>query len=193
VTNRYGCEEVSLIACECEVHRGLHVNADGLIVEILANGKPARDGEPGAVVITDLVNRAMPIIRYKVGDVAAMTSRRCECGRGLPLIDRLEGREADYVTTESGELISGISLTENFAMHVPGVAQMQIVQETRTTFRFRVVPGPDFGVASHERLHTLVRERFGPNAKYDVEPVDEIPQEASGKYRFCISRVPVTM
>lgn len=191
VTNRYGCEEVSLIACECEQHNGLHVNADGVYVEIVANSRPAAEGEAGAVVVTDLANRAMPILRYRVGDVAVLSSRRCPCGRGLPLLERLDGRESDYVTTETGELISGISLTENFALHVPGVAQMQIVQETRTHFRFRVVRDHDFGDASVDRLRFLVNERFGPNTRYDVEFLDQIPQEASGKYRFCISKVPV--
>jgi phenylacetate-CoA ligase len=193
VTNRYGCEEVSLIACECERHRGLHVNADGLYVELLANGRPAKAGEPGAVVVTDLVNQAMPLIRYKIGDVAVWSSDRCPCGRGLPMLERLEGRESDYVTNEAGELISGISLTENFSLHVPGLAQIQIVQETRTHFRFRIVREPDFGEAGLERLRFLVHERFGPNTRYDLEFVDEIPQEPSGKYRFCISHVPVTL
>jgi phenylacetate-CoA ligase len=193
VTNRYGCEEVSLIASECEEHNGLHVNADGLYVEILVNGRPAAKGDSGAVVVTDLVNRAMPLIRYKVGDVAAMSSRRCGCGRGLPLLERLEGREADYVTTEFGDLVSGISLTENFAMQVPGVAQLQIIQEAITRFRFRIVRSPQFDVKSELQLGRLVRERFGPNTRYDLEFVDEIPQEASGKYRFCISHVPVTL
>ena len=193
VTNRYGCEEVSLIACECEVHQGLHVNADGLYVEVLANGKPAADGEAGAIVVTDLANRAMPILRYKVGDVGALTSRPCPCGRGLPLLERIEGRESDYVTTEAGELISGISLTENFALQVSGVAQMQIVQETRTHFRFRIVRDGEFGESSLEQIRALARERFGSNTEYELEFVDEIPQEPSGKYRFCISRVPVTM
>lgn len=193
VTNRYGCEEVSLIASECQEHHGLHVNADGVYVEIISNGKPAAKGEAGAVVVTDLVNRAMPLIRYKVGDVAAATSRVCRCGRGLPMLERLQGRESDYVTTEHGELVSGISLTENFAMHVPGVAQLQIVQETITQFVFRIVRDSSFDDDSRGRLRTLVRERFGPNTKYELEFVDEIPQEPSGKYRFCISRVPVTM
>jgi phenylacetate-CoA ligase len=193
VTNRYGCEEVSLIACECEQHDGLHVNADGLYVEVLANGRPATEGEPGAVVVTDLVNRAMPIIRYKVGDVAVASYHTCPCGRGLPLIERLEGRESDYVTTETGELISGISLTENFALHIRGVGQLQIIQESRTQFCFRIVRDKAFGPESLERIRFLVNERFGPRTKYDLEFVDEIPQEPSGKYRFCISRVPVTI
>src|SRR5262249_30118947 len=130
VTNRYGCEEVSLIACECEQHQGLHVNADGVYVEILRNGSPAAPGEPGSVVVTDLTNRAMPLIRYQVGEVGAGAGRTVLCGRGLPLLDRLEGREADFVVTPAGEMISGISLTENFALQVPGIAQLQIIQES---------------------------------------------------------------
>jgi phenylacetate-CoA ligase len=190
VSNRYGCEEVSLIACECEAHEGLHINSDGVYVELIRDGRPAKPGEPGSVVVTDLTNRAMPLLRYKVGDVAVASSRTCSCGRGLPLLEQVEGREADYVLTRRGELISGISLTENFAMLVPGIAQLQIVQDAVDRFLFRIVPGPDFGTASSERIRYLVHERFGPDVAYNCEFVDSIPQERSGKYRFCISRVP---
>lgn len=189
VTDRYGCEEVSLIACECERHEGLHVNADGVYVEVLRDGRPAPPGEAGSLVVTDLTNRAMPMLRYQVGDVGVLADRRCPCGRGLPLLERLEGREADYVVTPAGELISGISLTENFALHVPGVAQLQIVQETVRRFRFRVVRGPDFGPASLRRLAGLVAERFGPGIEYECEYVSQIPRGPSGKYRFCVSLV----
>jgi phenylacetate-CoA ligase len=190
VTNRYGCEEVSLIACECEEHDGLHVNAEGVYVELLRDGRPVGPAEPGSVVVTDLTNRAMPLIRYQVGDVAVWSGRRCRCGRGLPLLERVEGREADYVVTPAGELISGISLTENLALHVPGVAQLQIVQEEPARFLFRIVRGPGFGPLSRRRLGQLVAERFGPGVRYECEYLDRIPQEPSGKYRFCISRVP---
>jgi phenylacetate-CoA ligase len=189
VTNRYGCEEVSLIACECERQNGLHVNADGVFVEVLVDGRPAQPGEAGSVVVTDLTNHAQPIIRYQVGDVAVMTDRICPCGRGLPLLERLEGREADFVVTATGELISGISLTENFALHVPGVAQLQIVQQEVRRFLFRVVRGADFGPASLRRIEELVEERFGTGTQFECEFVDRIPQEPSGKYRFCISHV----
>src|SRR5262249_46895959 len=112
VTNRYGCEEVSLIACECEKQAGLHINADGVYVEVLRDGRPARPGEAGSLVITDLTNRAMPILRYQVGDVGVLSERRCPCGRGLPLLERLEGPEADYVLTGAGEPLSGVAPTE---------------------------------------------------------------------------------
>jgi phenylacetate-CoA ligase len=190
VTNRYGCEEVSLIACECEYHQGLHINSDGVFLELERDGVPAAPGEPGSILVTDLANRGMPIIRYKVGDVAVLSDARCPCGRGLPLLNRLEGREADYVVTPRGELISGISLTENFALQIPGIAQMQLIQEAVDRFVFRIVRGPDFGPVTVAGVQQKVRERFGPDVSFACEYVDEIPQEPSGKYRFCISRVP---
>ncbi len=189
VTNRYGCEEVSLIACECERHRGLHVNAEGVYVELLRDGRPVGPGEPGSVVVTDLTNRAMPLLRYQVGDVASWSARPCPCGRGLPLLERVEGREADYVVTPAGELISGVSLTDHFAVHIPGVAQVQIVQEEVSRFVFRIVRGPEFGPASLRRLREMVAERFGPEVAFACEYPERIAQEPSGKYRFCISRV----
>ena len=190
VTNRYGCEELSLIASQCESHAGLHVNADGVYVELLRpDGTPTSPGEPGMVVVTDLVNRAMPMLRYQVGDMAAWTDRPCCCGRGLPVLEKIEGRIADYVVTPRGELISGISLTENFAMMVPGVAQLQIVQEEVDRFVFRIVKGPDFGPASLDRISSLVAERFGADVGHQCEYVERISPEPSGKYRFCISKV----
>jgi len=190
VTNRYGCEEVSLIACECERHNGLHINAEGIYLELLrSDGTPTASGEPGRIVVTDLVNWAMPILRYEVGDVGVMAERRCSCGRGLPLLERIEGRVADYVVTPTGNLVSGISLTENFAVKVPGLTQLQIVQESIDRFLFRIVKGSDFGPHSLETMRQLVSEFFGAEVRFECEYVDRIPQEPSGKYRFCISNV----
>jgi phenylacetate-CoA ligase len=86
-------------------------------------------------------------------------------------------------------MISGISLTENFAVMVPGIAQLQIVQEEIARFVFRVVKGREFGPRSLETIGSLVAERFGSDVRYQCEFVDRIPQEPSGKYRFCISKV----
>ncbi len=180
VTNRYGCEEVSLIACECEYHHGLHINADSLYTEV------TRDGH---LLLTDFVNSAMPLIRYQVGDVVVPSLRRCRCGRGLPLLERIEGRDADYVVTPAGHLISGISLTENFANLIPGTAQVQIVQESITQLRIRLVADDGFNETSRAQVAELVYRTFGAGVHHEVELVDAIPPEASGKYRFCISKV----
>lgn len=179
-TNRYGCEEVSLIACECEKHHGLHVAAESVFTEVEADGK---------LLVTDLTNAAMPLIRYRIGDVVQATDRVCDCGRGLPLLETIEGRDADYVVTPSGALISGISLTENFALHITGAAQVQIVQETVTFLRIRMVTDDAFSDVSQRQIAKLVTDTFGPAMRFDVEFVDAIPQEPSGKYRFCISKV----
>ncbi len=190
VTNRYGCEEVSLIACECERHEGLHVNSDCVYVELIdQEGSPCPPGEPGRIIVTDLANRAMPMIRYEVGDMGVWAEKPCSCGRTLPLLSRIEGRVADYVVTRDGSYISGISLTENFAVQVPGVAQMQIIQEEVDRFTFNIVKGPDFGDESLREVQRLVFARFGTGTRYECVFMDRIPQEKSGKYRFCVSKV----
>lgn len=190
VFDRYGCEEVSLIASECEVHEGLHVNTDALVVEVLKDdGKPAAPGEEGAVVVTDLCNRTMPFIRYRVGDMAVPSGKTCSCGRTYPLLEKITGRVADYLRTPEGQWISGISLTENFATLIPGLEKIQIVQEKLDEIRLRIVPGPVFGESSHSEIQRLVTERFGPRMNYRIELTQSIPPEPSGKYRFSICRL----
>jgi phenylacetate-CoA ligase len=201
VTNRYGCEEVSLIACQCERHQGLHVAAESVYVETASGGRqPAvSDGEQrphgrrspntGPLLVTDLVNFAMPLIRYQIGDVATLSDTPCSCGRGLPVMEKVEGRDADYVVTPAGSLISGISLTENFAVLIKGAAQVQIIQETLTHLRVRMVRDPIWDTESERQIRELVLKTFGPTMTYDLEFVDLIPQEPSGKYRFCVSKV----
>ena len=203
-TNRYGCEEVSLIACQCEKHGGLHVAAESVYVEILASGGRQPPGAAkhqgadaprspssatGPLLVTDLCNFAMPLIRYQIGDVATLSDQACSCRRGLPVVEKVEGRDADYVVTPAGSLISGISLTENFAVLIKGAAQVQIVQETVTHLRVRMVRDPVFDAESERQVRQLVLDTFGPTMRYDLEFVDLIPQEPSGKYRFCVSKV----
>ncbi|MGA1863745.1 MAG: phenylacetate--CoA ligase family protein [bacterium] len=189
VTNRLGCEEVSLIACECEEHNGLHINMDTLIVEFIMDGKNVRPGKPGAIVITDLTNYGMPLIRYKVGDVGIPSDEKCPCGRSYPLIKKIEGRTADYIITPDRQLISGISLTENFAMLINGIKQLQIIQEEVDCLILRIVKGENFNKESEKQISGLVKERFGQSMKYTIEFIDSIQLEGSGKYRFCISKI----
>lgn len=190
VTNRYGCEEVSLISCECP-EGNMHLNCDTLIVEFIRDGQPVPLGEPGAIVVTDLTNYGMPFIRYKVGDVGVPSAKTsCPCGCSYPIMDSLEGRVADYVVTPDGNYISGISLTENFAMYLPGVKQMQIVQERIDFLVFRIVKGELFAGQTELDINRLAQERFGNQMNWQIEYVDSIQSERSGKFRFCISKLP---
>ncbi|MGA1841305.1 MAG: phenylacetate--CoA ligase family protein [bacterium] len=189
VTNRYGCEEVSLIACECEEHDGFHINMDTVIVEIIHDGKKAISGEPGAIVITDLTNYGMPFIRYKVGDVGILSDRFCPCGRSYPLLESIKGRASDYIMTPDGKLISGISLTENFAMLISGIKQIQIIQEQLDCLVLKIVKSENFSIETEKQIHKLFVERFGSKMRYRVDLVNSIQIEHSGKYRFCVSKL----
>ena len=190
VINRYGCEELGLIACECNRQEGLHVNSYSKYVEILDNkGKPARPGQIGNLIITELTNYGMPFIRYKIEDMAVASEKVCSCGRTLPLIERIEGRESDFITTPDGKMISGISLTDNFGANIPGVTQLQIVQDKLDHITVRIVKDPNFTLDSVAIIGKLCREFFGDKMNFDNEFLEEIPLESSGKIRFVVSKI----
>lgn len=190
VTNRYGCEEVGLIACECEEHRGMHLNLPHVYVEFLdANDQPVKPGEPGKIVLTDLNNRAMPLIRYRVEDVGVYSDRHCACGRGLPFLERLEGRVADFLKLPGGGQVAGISLVERTLTKVPGVEQMQLVQEAQNEILINRVKGREYNDQTDANLISALREVFNEQVALIIQDVPSIPQEASGKYRFSICKV----
>jgi len=190
VTNRYGCEEVSLIACECEQHRGLHLNADHVITEFLRDdGTPCAPGEDGRLVVTELINFGMPLIRYELGDRGVPSDRVCACGRGLPLMEQVTGRTADFLWAEGGYRVQGISIIENTLTKLPGIRQMQIVQDAPLRLQVNLVPGPGWGPDVARELTDTLRDILGQGMAVDLFPADRIPQEKNGKYRFTICRV----
>jgi phenylacetate-CoA ligase len=190
VTDRYGCEEVGLIACECERHAGLHLNVEHLYIEFLRpDGSAAASGEEGFIVITDLLNRGMPFIRYRIEDVGVQSERRCPCGRGLPLMERLTGRVADFLKRRDGSLVAGVSLVERTLTAIPGIEQLQIVQPALDRLLINVVRAADFTASTEEALRQEFRAVFGAEVALDFAYVARIAQERSGKYRFSICRV----
>ena len=190
VTNRYGCEEVSLIACECERHQGLHLNADHVITEFLRDdGTPCAPGEDGRLVVTELVNRGQPLIRYELGDRGVPAAGPCPCGRGLPLMERVTGRTADFLRAEAGYRVQGISIIENTLTKLPGIRQMQIVQDEPLRLQVNLVPGPGWGDDVAAELVATLRGILGQGMAIDLAPGERIPQEKNGKYRFTICRV----
>lgn len=188
--DRYGCEELGLIAAECKEQQGLHINTDAVYVEFLGkDGKHVSPGERGLLVVTDLTNHVMPFIRYRLEDVGIPSDKKCPCGRTQPLIEKIEGRVADFLVTPRGQIVSGISLTDHFAGHIPGVDQIQIVQETVDFFTLNIVKGRNFDESSLQAISRLIQDFFGPEMKYTCQFVAEIGQGRTGKYQFTISKV----
>lgn len=182
VFDRYGCEELSIIASQCELVNGMHIFAEGLIVESIDQS----ERRPGKLVITDLLNYAMPLIRYEVGDYGVLSRESCPCGRGLPMLEKVAGREADFLYRTDGIPVFGISVLDTFAIHIPGIKQVQIRQETLGRLDFTVVPDREFGQTSLAVLRRQIDQVFGPEMEHTVRVAERVEQTASGKYRFSI-------
>jgi phenylacetate-CoA ligase len=166
----------------------MHINVDHVIVEFLdANGRPVTAGETGYVVVTDLINDVMPLIRYRVEDLAAPIEGPCACGRGLPLMGRVAGRTADFLVRADGSRVAGVSLIENSLTRIDGIEQMQIVQDDIDRITLRVVPDVEFEPARSE-LQRYFESAF-PGTTIAIELVPAIAREANGKHRFAICNV----
>jgi phenylacetate-CoA ligase len=188
IFNRYGCREFAVIASECEAHGAMHVNAENLLVEVLDRGAPVADGV-GEIVITDLRNLAMPMIRYVIRDTGKLVSGACTCGRGLPRLEMAGGRATDFLTATSGGKVSGIVIATYVSTNVPGIAQMQIVQHQLGRVTVRLVRGPLWGAAARTKLEAKLREYLGTDMAIDFEFVEAIAHEKSGKFRFSVSHL----
>lgn len=187
VFNSYGSREFADIAFECQEHSGLHIAADLHLVELIhSSGRPARDGELGEIVVTDLSNMYMPFIRYRTGDLAVASGRSCDCGRGLPLLERVEGRSFDTIRTPEGKMVGGFFWTR-LSRSVPGIRRFQIEQKALNWIDFRVVAGPGWKKENIEILRNRIKDNCGSNMHVNFLLVDEIPLTPSGKSKFVIS------
>jgi phenylacetate-CoA ligase len=188
VANGYGGRDAGFIAHECP-EGGLHITAEDVIVEILdARGQPVPAGENGAIVITHLASRDFPLIRYATGDVGALDPHPCPCGRGLPLLQRVEGRVTDFVVAHDGTVMHGLALIY-ILRDLPQVRAFKIIQESLDCTRVLLVSVDGLPPALRLSIITQFRARLGATVDVVIEEVAAIPAEASGKHRYVISKV----
>jgi phenylacetate-CoA ligase len=184
VVNHYSTLEILYIAQACPDHPALlHVNSERVIVRIVRDdGQPARPGESGRVVVTDLANYVMPFINYDLGDVAA-AGGPCPCGRGLPTLAVLEGRGTEVIRTPArtipsaalGHFVAGVCEA------TPFVWEYQAEQTALDRVTLRVVPTSRFSPDVAERLRSRFQAFLGPGLTATLEVVDRIDREPSGK------------
>ncbi len=187
VYETYGCREFMLLGAECEAHLGLHESMETLLIEIVdERGRAASPGTMGRVVVTDLYNYGMPLVRYVTGDLAiAATGASCPCGRGLRRMASVEGRQQDLLRAPSGRSIPGMLFVALFANLGERVRQFQAVQRRDGHVDLRVVPGPEF---DHSVLDGI-KTRLSPylwDVPLDISLVDQIPTLPSGKRQFIV-------
>lgn len=189
--NRYGCREVGLVAAECDAHRGMHIGTDQLVVEVVDDdGRSVRPGEMGRILLTDLFNYGMPFIRYDVGDMGILSDEACPCGRSLPLLAEVVGRDSDVIRMPSGRRIACTAVVTVFAKQLKGVANLQLVRNGVTTFTLRIMRGSDYQDGELAYLQEQLSALLAPEAEVSYEFVDDIARSPSGKYQFLVSELP---
>lgn len=182
VYDKYGAREFSGIAYQCEAGLDHHVMDESYLVEILVEGRPAKPGETGEIVITDLNNYSVPLIRYRVGDLAVAVdqSTPCPCGRGLSRIGKIEGRTQAIVHCSNGAWMPGTFFAHFFKDYDYLVRFFQIHQSAKGEFTIKLVKGPQWTQSGEDDMLRDLASYVG-NSGVTVEHVDEIPLLRTGK------------
>ena len=190
VANGYGGRDAGFIAHACP-EGGMHITAEDLIVEIVdREGRVLPPGESGEIVVTHLATRDFPFIRYRTGDVGILDERTCSCGRGLPLLKEIQGRTTDFIVARDGTVLHGLALIY-VLRDLPGVAEFKIVQESLDLTRVQIVRGPEYSADAEAQIREVFRKRLGAEVEIDIEYVERIEAEKSGKFRYVVSRVSI--
>lgn len=183
VHDAYSLGELVAYVSQCP-HGEMHVSSDYGVLELLDDG----DGR-SEIVATGLLNRAMPLIRYRTGDSAEPADDGPgRCGRGLPRLASLQGRLDDVVRTPEGAAVGAAPMSLAF-QKVPHLRRAQVVQESVDALLVRLEPAPEFTEDDRALLHTELRRRLGPTITLDYEIVDTLPRTSGGKERLVVSRL----
>jgi len=188
VLDLYGADEGGCIAWECSACGAYHINADTVIVEFLKEGLPVPPGENGEIVITNLHSYVMPFIRYSLGDVGSLSSRPVRCGRGLPLLERIEGRFDDFIRLETGEKMSPHPFYHCIDP-VPGIRRWQIIQRRARTITVTLEPGKDFSEETTRRIEANLGDLLKGRLEVEIRIVDSLPVSPSAKFRAVRSEI----
>lgn len=185
VFDEYGCGEVGTIAHECE-HGRLHLNMENSIIEVIdTNGNPVLPGQAGEIVVTDLTNYSMPLIRYRIKDYGVIRPTPCECGRTLDVLDSVFGREYDALINSQGEKFHGeffLYIAEDAKKLGHIIQGIQFIQSSHNTITIRVAPSkPSKSLESF--MTNRIQDQFDHSFYINYEWVNEISREPSGKLR----------
>lgn len=188
VYNQYGSREVGPIACECVEQSGLHLFPWTHLVEVVDdNDKPCAPGTEGDIVVTNLVNYAMPLIRYRIGDRGAL-GNHCSCGRPTPVLKAVTGRTVEHLVASDGARIHGQYIIHLY-YHKDWVQKFQVHQTERDTVVNRIVVTRKPVEQELREIERQEKAVIGEHCNISFEIVEDIPPTASGKYLYVLSDV----
>jgi phenylacetate-CoA ligase len=186
-----------LMASECEHHSGMHASMESQVIELIVrerdgSERPARPGETGEVVVTDLHNLACPMIRYLNGDLAvAHAPSMCECGRSLTRIGPIEGRTTETLRDGRGNAVNGLVFNILFGVMDQVAKKFQVVQRLDGSVVMKIVPqvGSRLPDENSRAIHAFA-DKYLPEAPFAIEYVEDIPLTAAGKRKVVIVEKP---
>ncbi len=166
-----------------------HILTETGIVEVLnPDGSPTPPGEEGELVCTGLINRTMPLIRYRIGDRAIPATASCACGRNSPILSTITGRVDDIIITPEGRHIGRLG---HVFKNTLNVKEAQIIQDTIDTIHVKIVPRQNYSAEDKKMIMAELRFRLGNEINIIIDEVVQIPRTSNGKQRFIISKVPL--
>ncbi len=191
IVDMYTAREAGYLALQCPEHEHYHVQAEGVVVEVLDEaGRPCRPGQLGRVAVTPLHNYAMPLIRYDIGDYAEVGAP-CDCGRGLPVLRRILGRKQNMLTLPSGEqrwpLLSSSNIGALLAL--APIRHYQFVQHTAEGIELRLAVARKLTSEQEVAVKRWVQEKFGYPFAVTISYCDDIRPAASGKFEDFVSLI----
>ena len=186
--NGYGGRDSGFIAQECP-EGAMHLNVEDILVEIVGDaGERLAPGRAGEIVVTHLRSEEFPFVRYRTGDVGVLGDAPCACGRGLPLLREVHGRADDLLLGLDGARVPGQVVVLLFR-DIPGIGAFKVIQEEADRVRILLVPVGALPGNAEATIADGFRARLGAAMRVEIQKVDSIPREASGKYRTVVSRV----
>lgn len=191
VANGYGGRDAGFIAHQCPAG-SMHITAEDIIVEIVdANGNILPSGEAGEIVVTHLATRDFPFIRYRTGDVGILSEEACTCGRGLPILQEIQGRTTDFIVAQDGTVLHGLALIY-VLRDLAGVESFKIIQHSLQITEVQISKKPYFPDWGDQHIQREFKKRLGEKVEVKINHVDQISMEKSGKFRYVISHVATT-
>ncbi len=190
VYNHYTHWERAVSIFECE-HGSLHAQEDYAHHEIVDDdGFPVPEGVLGEIVGTGLHNRAMPLIRYRTGDIGVWSRKECECGQVFPVVEKVLGRESDFLVRPDGSLVAATYASSDVKFY-RNVVYVQLIQDTPGKVEIRIVPTSEFSEPDDLRLIVdNLRKRLGEEMTFEVRKcrIEDLERSPVGKVRACFAR-----
>jgi phenylacetate-CoA ligase len=185
VWSSYQAVEALRIGFQCERRDGFHVNIDQIGLSIVdENGNAVPPGQPGRVIVSNLINRATVLLNYDIGDLACQHPDPCPCGRTLPLLSDIRGRTSDIISLPDGRRIHPFVLIDVIDS-VSGVLQRQIHLDGTHHMTVHIVCHP--GENNHtieQQVRKTVQSFLGPAIGVDIKTIESIIPDASGKIKL---------